>query len=163
MREQARSPSENFFAEHHPLPRQCGFALAAALLAVILVAALLASLFFAVTEETRTGSAIARRDDALAAAETAIELGLDELGTRPPDYSSVGAVESRAVEVDGFPVVVHTTRLDSSLFWLVAVIGDARDPAAVTRRIGVLANASRGSADSITIVRRTERAWSELF
>lgn len=163
MRGQARSPNETFFVEHHTVPRQCGFALAAALLAIILIAAVLASLFFAVTEETRTGSAIARRDDALAAAETAIELGLDELGTRPPDYSSVGAVESRPVKVEGFPVVVHTTRLDSGLFWLVAVVGDARDPAAVTRRIGVLANASRGSADSITIVRKTERAWSELF
>jgi hypothetical protein len=59
--------------------------------------------------------------------------------------------------------MVHTTRLDSSLFWVVGVVGDRRDPAAVTRRIGVLVAASRDSSGSIRIVRVPERAWSELF
>lgn len=142
---------------------QCGFALATALLAIILVTALLAALFFAVNEETRTGSAIARRDHALAAAESALEAGLDHLRTRPPDYSSIGAVESRSMDVEGLPGVVHITRLDSGLFWLVAVVGSEGDPGAMARRIGVLASAFPGSSDSITIVRVAPRGWSELF
>jgi hypothetical protein len=140
-----------------------GAALLGALLATIVIAALLASLFFAASEETRTGSAIGRRDRALAAAESAIEIGLDRLGTWPPEYPAVGGVETHSVDADGIPSVVHITRLDSSLFWLVAVVGDASDPAAVTRRIGVLATATRHASDSIAIVRRAERGWSELF
>jgi Tfp pilus assembly protein PilX len=140
-----------------------GFALAAALLAIVLIAAVLAALFFAVTEETRASAATSRRDHALAAAESALEAGTDWLVTRAPDYSSIGRAESQLVEVEGFPVVVHATRLDSTMFWVVGVVGDARDPAAVTRRIGLLVSATRDSSGSLTIVRIPERAWSELF
>lgn len=159
----ARSPDEALLVAHRAVGHRCGFALAAALLATVIIAGVLACLFFAVTEETRTGTAIKRRDHALAAGESAIEVGLDKLETWPLDLAPVGAVETHLVEVEGLPTAVHITRLDSSLFWLVAVVGDARDPSAVTRRIGVLATAFRPSPDSITIVRRTERAWSELF
>lgn len=140
-----------------------GFALAAALLAIMIIGALLASLFFAITEETRTGAASRRRDQALAASESAIQIGVALLATQVPDQSSIGTVRSQPVEVEGFPATVHITRLDSSLFWLLAVVGDSRDPAAVTRRIGLLVAASRDSSGSIRIVRIPERAWSELF
>ena len=140
-----------------------GFALAAALLAIMIIGALLASLFFATTEETRTGAATRRRDHALAAAESAIQIGLNRLETEAADHSSIGTTRSQPIEVEGFPAMVHTTRLDSSLFWAVAVVGERQDPAAVTRRIGVLVAASRDSSGSIRIVRIPERAWSELF
>jgi Tfp pilus assembly protein PilX len=138
-------------------------ALAAALLAIMIIGALLASLFFATTEETRASAASRRADRALAAAESAIEIGLDRLETEAPDHSSIGTARSQPVEVEGFPAMVHTTRLDSSLFWVLAVVGDRRDPAAVTRRIGLLVAASRDSSGSIRIVRIPQRAWSELF
>ncbi len=140
-----------------------GFALAAALLAIMIIGALLASLFFAVTEETRATAATSRRDRALAAAESAIEMGIDRLATQPPDQSSIGTGHSQPVVVEGLPAVVHTTRLDSTLFWVVGVVGDARDPSAVARRIGVLVAAAADSSGSIRIVRIPERAWSELF
>ena len=139
-----------------------GFALAAALLAIMIIGALLASLFFAITEETRTGAASRRRDHALAAAESAIQIGVALLATQV-DQSSIGTARSQPVEVEGFPATVHITRLDSSLFWVLAVVGDSRDPAAVTRRTGLLVAASRDSSGSIRIVRIPERAWSELF
>lgn len=140
-----------------------GFALAAALLAIMIIGALLASLFFAITEETRTGAASRRGDHALAAAESAIQIGVALLATQVPDQSSIGTARSQPVEVEGFPATVHITRLDSSLFWVLAVVGDSRDPAAVTRRAGLLVAASRDSSGSIRIVRIPERAWSELF
>jgi Tfp pilus assembly protein PilX len=140
-----------------------GFALAAGLLAIMIIGALLASLFFAVTEETRISAATGRRDHALAAAESVVEIAIDRLATRAPDHSAIGTTDSQLVEVEGFPAAVHTTRLDSSVFWVVGVIGDARDPAAVTRRIGVFVATSRDPFGSITIVRIPERAWSELF
>ena len=140
-----------------------GFALALALLAVVLIAALLAGLFFAVNEETRTAAAISRGDDALAAAESAIEAGLDHLRHPPADYPPVGGVETQSVAAEDFSSVVYITRLDSALFWLVAVVGRDGDPRASVRRIGVLANVARGSDDSIRIVRVARRGWSELF
>ncbi len=142
---------------------RAGFALVATLVATLLIAALTASLFFAVTEETRTEAAIDRGDNALAAAESALASGLSGLRTWQLDSLSVGGNQSHLLTAEGLPAVVHVTRLDSTLFWLVAVVGDAGDPAAVVRRIGIMAQATRQSSDSITIVRVTERGWSELF
>lgn len=144
------------------MARRAGFALAIALLAVVLIAALLAALFFAVNEETRTGSATARRNDALAAAETAINAGLAQLRTEALDQR-VGAVETRSLPAGGLSSVVYVTRLDSSLFWLVASVASDRNAGVSTRRIGVLATASQRQDDSIRIVRVTRRGWSELY
>lgn len=143
------------------VPRD-GFALAIALLATLLIAALLAGLFFAVNEETRTGVAVAARDRALAVAESALEAALDGVEaqrTAPP----VGGMESRSFDVNGRSAVVHMTRLDSGLFWLVAVVQDNGESGAPPRRIGALAVESRAPADSISIVRVTRQGWSELF
>ena len=137
--------------------------LAAALVATILISALLASLFFAVTEETRSGAAIERGDQALAAAETAIESGLKQARHALAEDQPSGTMETHLIDVEGFPTAVHLTRLDSSLVWLVAVVGDARNPSLELRRVGVLAEAFRQLPDSITIVRIPRRGWSELY
>ena len=52
-----------------------GFALAAALMALMLISALVASVFFAVLEETTIGAAAATKQLALSAAESAISAG----------------------------------------------------------------------------------------
>jgi hypothetical protein len=129
----------------------------------MLIAAVLAALFFAVNQDTRTGSAIARRDRSLAAAESALEGGFEQLHSNPPEPSPPGTSESRTILVGGEPAVVHMTRLDSGLFWLVAVVGNDGDPSAPSRRIGALAAQFRATSDSISIVRVAERGWSELF
>jgi hypothetical protein len=140
-----------------------GFALALALLATILIGALLAALFFAVNQETKTDSAIAWRDRALVAGESALELEFERLRARPPEILQLGGAESREIDVDGSRVTVHVTRLDSGLFWLVAAIGNDGDAAAPARRIGTLAARLGGASDSISIVRVPGRGWSELF
>jgi Tfp pilus assembly protein PilX len=142
--------------------RRRGFALAIALLAVVLIAALLAALFFAVNEETRTGSAIAGHDDALSAAETAINSSLERLRSTPLSQA-VGAVEMQSISAGGLYSVVYVTRLDPTLFWLVATVRSERNTGVSTRRIGVLATASERQDDSIRIVRVTRRGWSELY
>ena len=143
--------------------RPDGFALAIALLATLLIAALLAALFFAVNEETRTGVAVASRDRQLTVAESALEAALANFDSERPPGSQVGTVESRSVYVNGRSAVVHLTRLDSTLVWLVAVVADDGARSAPPRRIGALATESRLSADSISTVRVTRRGWSELF
>ena len=153
-----RAKAPGWRSRTHP-----GFALALALLATVLIAALLAALFFAVNQETKTGSAVARRDRALAAGESAIELAFERLRSEPPDPAPPGAVESHAISVEGGSAVVHVTHLDSGLLWLVAVVGNDVDPAAPPRRIGTLAARIGAASDSIRIVRVPGRGWSELF
>jgi hypothetical protein len=76
---------------------------------------------------------------------------------------AVGETRSRQIQGLDAQVIVYITRLDSSLYWLVADAGSTSPNSGVARRIGVVVRAKNGSADSITIDRISERAWSELF
>jgi Tfp pilus assembly protein PilX len=140
-----------------------GFALPAALLAVLLIAALIAGAFGAVTEETRMAAAAADRQHALLSAESALETIIATQSASP--LGSIGVGETRSRHVDGLevPVTVYVTRLDSSLYWLVADAGDTSSRSGIARRIGIVARATSGPAGSMVIDRIPERGWSELF
>lgn len=140
-----------------------GFALPAALLAVLLIAALIAGVFSATTDEMRMGVAANERQLALLGAESAIERAITALCESPNDSIGVGETRSRPVEGLGVPAVVYITRLDSSLYWLVADAGGPSPNSGVARRIGVVVREKRGLGDSITVDRISERSWSELF
>lgn len=144
-------------------PDRAGFALPAALLALLLIAALIAGAFGATNEETKIGSAASGRQLALLSAESAIEGAITVLSMTPDDSIGVGETRSRSVEGLGVPVVVYVTRLDSSLYWLVAQGGGISSSFGVSRRIGVVVRATNRSGHSMTIDRIQERAWSELF
>jgi Tfp pilus assembly protein PilX len=137
--------------------------LPAVLLALLLIAALIAGAFTAVTEETRMGAAAADRQHALLSAESAIGIVISALSASPGDSIGVGETRSRQIEGLEVPVVVFSTRLDSSLYWLVAAAGDTSSRSGVTRRIGVVVRATNSPAGSISINRIPERGWSELF
>ncbi len=145
-----------------PLGRN-GFALPAVLLALLLIAALIAGVFSGTTEETRMGTAAAARQTALIAAESAIEIGITTLASSADEPIAVGETRQRRIEGLDAPTVVYITRLDSSLYWLVADAGSSSPNSGVMRRIGVVVRAKNGSGDSITVDRISERAWSELF
>lgn len=138
-------------------------ALAAVLLVLLLVAALVAGVFSATIEETHIGAAASGRLTALLSAESALEATISALPTAAYDAMEVG--ETRAREFAGLaaPVVVHVTRLDSSLYWLVADAGELAPASGVARRIGVVVRARGGSGASITIDRIPDRGWAELF
>jgi Tfp pilus assembly protein PilX len=140
-----------------------GFALPAALLAVLLIAALIAGAFGAVTEETRMGTAAADRHHALLSAESALEIVISAQSASPRDSIAVGETRSRQVDGLEVPVVVYTTRLDSSLYWFVADAGDTPSGSGIARRIGIVIRATSGPSGSMTIDRIPERGWSELF
>jgi len=140
-----------------------GFALPASLLAVLLIAALIAGAFGAVTEETRMGAAAADRQHALMSAESALEIVIATQSASPRDSIDVGETRSRRVEGLDVPVVVYVTRLDSSLYWLVADAGDTSSRSGIARRIGFAVRAKTGPAGSMIIDRIAERGWSELF
>ncbi len=140
-----------------------GFAILAALLALLLIAALIAAAFNATTEETRIGAAAADRQHALLSAESAIEIVLMAQAGSNGDSISVAETKSRVIDGLGVPVVVYVTRLDSTLYWIVADAGDESVGSGAARRIGVLARVRNGPAGSMAIDRIQERAWSELF
>jgi Tfp pilus assembly protein PilX len=142
---------------------ESGFALPAALLAVLLIAALIAGAFGAVTEETRMGAAASDRQHALLSAESALEIVIATQSASLRDSIGVGETRSRQVEGLEVPVAVYVTRLDSSLYWLVADAGDTSSRSGISRRIGIVARATIGPGGSMTIDRTAERGWSELF
>lgn len=140
-----------------------GLALPAALLMVLLIAALIAGAFGAITEETRMAMAAADRQHALLSAESALEIVISEQSASPLDSIALGETRSRRIGGLDVPVVVYTTRLDSSRYWLVADAGDASSRSGIARRIGVVVRAREGPSGSISIDRISERWWSELF
>jgi Tfp pilus assembly protein PilX len=140
-----------------------GFVLAAALLALLLIAALVAGVLFAATEETRIGAASTRRQLGLAAAESAIEATIADWGNRSLVPSAVGATRSMGLGDLGVAVTVYVTRLDSTIYWIVADAGDDAFQSGATRRIGTLVTVKNAIDGSISIDRIPERWWSELF
>ena len=151
------------FASLEQEPRPEGFALPAVLLALLLIAALIAGAFSATTEETRMGAATASRHTALVTAESAIEIAIGALSPLADDPIGVGETRNRRIEGLDAPAIVYITRLDSSLYWLVADAGGTSPNSGMARRIGVVVRAENGPGHSITIDRISERAWSELF
>jgi Tfp pilus assembly protein PilX len=143
-------------------PRK-GFALAAALLVLLLVSALVTGVFVAATEETRVGIAGVERHHAFVAAESAIEMTIATF--RPDTTAAIGLAGTKTIPIGDLeaPVIVYVTRLDSALYWIVADAGASPVEASASRRIGVVVRAVTALDHSIIIDRISERWWSELF
>lgn len=143
-------------------PRK-GFALVAALLVLLLVSALVTGAFVAATEETKVGITGVERHLTFVAAESAIEMTIATF--RPDTTASIGLAGTRTTPIGDLevPVIVYVTRLDSTLYWIVADAGGSRDEPTVSRRIGVVVRAVATPNHSIVIDRISERWWSELF
>jgi len=140
-----------------------GFALVAALLSLALIAALVASVLFAATEETRIGSASAGSQLALSAAESAIEVTLSNWPDVADAQVGIRGAQNTNVDWFGTPVSVTVTRLDSTLYWVVADAGGASSQASPARRIGAFVRVEVRPDRSITVDRIPARWWSELF
>jgi type II secretory pathway pseudopilin PulG len=140
-----------------------GFVLAAVLLAMILIAALVGGVLFAATEETRIGAALTRRQLTLSAAESAIEATIADWPNSSVAPVGIGETQSTGFEDLGVAVTVYVTRLDSTIYWIVADAGDAAFQSGVARRVGTLVTVQNAMDGSIAIDRIPERWWSELF
>jgi hypothetical protein len=141
-------------------PRK-GFALIAAVLAIVLIGALVAGAMFATTEETKVGSAGIARDMALIAAESALASAVTTSAL--PTRIGIGGMTSRRSELGGRPVNVYVTRLDSTIYWFVAESAADASHSGAQRRVGILVAAHSQADSSISISPISERAWSELF
>jgi type II secretory pathway pseudopilin PulG len=157
--ERAAPLAERFFIQR----RQAGFALAAALLALLLISALVTGVIFAATEETRVGAASSERQVALLNAESAIELAIAGWSPDSAGAIGIGVTTTAATGGMGMRATLHITRLDSTLYWLVADAAGPSPGSRVSRRIGIVVKVLKTAEHSIVIDRIEERSWSELF
>jgi Tfp pilus assembly protein PilX len=137
--------------------------LVAALLAVVLIGALVAGAVFVTAEETRVGANGAARELALMTAESAIASLVSEASVTRPSEVGVAGVISETAQISGRQVALYLTRLDSTVYWVVAEV--AADPrrSGARRRIGMLVTTERPLDGTTSISPISERAWSELF
>jgi hypothetical protein len=140
-----------------------GFILVAVLLAIVLIGALVTGVLFATTEETRSGAAGAACAMSLIASESALAAAIADIGpTLPPSIGVTGTI-SRRVDGLGTPVTVYVTRLDSSVYWIVADALPDPTRSGAHRRIGVLLKTLATPDGSIRVDPIHQRHWSELF
>ena len=144
-------------------PRRSGFVLVAALLALLLIAALVTGVLFAAAEATHMGTASSSRALALIAAESAIERSAESWSWPASEALEIGAPTVSTLDDNGLSVVVHVTRLDSALYWVVADAQPALTGSGVGARIGAVLRKKTGLDGSISIDRISDRWWSELF
>ena len=140
-----------------------GFALVAALLAIVLIGALVAGVLFATTEDTKAGATGVARDMALIAAESAIGIAIrDRAAAMPAVIGTAGTMSSR-IDGPGAGAIVYITRLDSTTYWIVSDVVANPDRSGARRRIGVVVVSGHAPDGSIVIDPISERWWAELF
>jgi hypothetical protein len=154
------TPSHSEAARTYP---RDGFALVAALLAIVLIGALVAGAMFATTEETRVGAAGGARDVALISAESAIASLVSEASVTRPEDVGVPGVVSQTTMMSGRSVTLYVTRLDSTIYWVVAEAAADPSRSRARRRIGLLVTTQPRPDGTMSISPISERAWSELF
>jgi type II secretory pathway pseudopilin PulG len=155
-------PSRSFVPRRAQRDRK-GFALAAALLAVVLIGGLVAGVLFATTEETRAGAVVVEREVALNACESAIAMTITDPGLRLPDSIGVGGTISGHIRGFGPEIIVYITRLDSALYSIVAESVPEPASAGGQHRVGVVVRSSIAADRSIAIDPISERPWFEVF
>jgi Tfp pilus assembly protein PilX len=160
----SRAPTSSTCSSRQPRRRdRAGYVLVAALLAIVLIGALAVGGWFATNEDTRSGSTGVSRDLALIATESALAMTMTAPSPTLPSATGVVGTTASRIEGLGLPVVVYITRLDSTMYWIVAEAVAEPSHSGARRRIGVVVKAVWGPEGSIAIDPISERAWSELF
>lgn len=140
-----------------------GFVLAAALLAILLIALLVAGVLAATTEETRISSASAAREQALVAAESALAAAVGSWTGRRSQQIGLGGAELSTISDGVMPVSLTITRLDSTLYSIVA---EARSPSSQSqaiRRIGAIVSVKIAADSSLQVDPIPDLWWSEIL
>ena len=137
--------------------------LAAALLVVVLVASLVAGVFFATMEETHIADTAASRERALHAAESAIDATIRTWRDRSEQPIGVNGADLSTFSESSLSVAVTITRLDSTLYSIVAEAASPSSVSAAKRRIGAVVSIDNAIDDSVLVDPIPERWWSEHF
>ena len=140
-----------------------GFILAAALLVVVLIAVLVAGVFFATMEEGHIANSGAARERALSAAEAAIDQEIGNWSNRAGQAIGVAGEQLSTWSSAGMMVDITITRLDSTLYSIVAQARSPSSTSAAMRRIGVVVSTPNSVNDSILVDPIPERWWYDIL
>lgn len=151
--------------QHCAMTERKGFALAAALMALVLVAVMVTGALFASSQETHASEAEVLETRAAAYAENAV---LKRVGSWNPiscDALALGAVIIENPPADPpFESTVFVTRLDSAVF---LVVGEGRIASRgafrVRRRIAIAVRIARDAQGAEHAFRVSEQAWTALY
>jgi hypothetical protein len=142
-----------------------GFALAAALIAIVLIAAMVTGALFATHQETSATAAELTDQQASAYAERSALLAVAYWSCGECDAMQVGSVIVRSPTIDPpLESTVYVTRLDSALF-LVTAEGRVVSSSILRarRRVSVAVGISRDSSGLSRAFRVSEQAWSSAY
>lgn len=145
--------------------RRRGFALAAALMALVLVAAMITGALFASSQETHASEAESLEARAATYAERAAINKLDTWDAVLCDALAPGAVIIANPPANPpLESTVYITRLDSALF---LIVGEGRitssGPLRVRRRIAIAVKIARDAQGVEHALRVSEQAWTALY
>jgi hypothetical protein len=142
-----------------------GFALAVALMAIVIIAVLVTGALFASSQETRAGESELLDNKASAYAELAALRAIASWNGPECDALAVGAV--LLVSPPAEPPIesaVYITRLDSALF---LVVGEgrvaARGVTRLRRRVAIAVRTARDASGTSTALPLSEHAWVTLY
>lgn len=142
-----------------------GFALAAALMALVLVAVMITGALFASSQETHASAAEVLETRATAYAERSALRTIDSWNAISCDALAPGAVIIENPPADPpLESTVYITRLDSAVF---LVVGEGRitsgRPLRVRRRIAIAVRIARDAQGVEHALRVSEQAWTALY
>lgn len=142
-----------------------GFALPAALMALVLIAVMITGALFASSQETHASAAEMQEARAAAYAEGVVGSKIDSWDAVFCDALAPGAVIIANPPADPpLESTVYITRLDSAVF---LVVGEGRitssGPLRVRRRIAIAVKIARDAQGVEHALRVSEQAWAALY
>lgn len=143
-----------------------GFALAVALMALVIIAILVTAVLFATSQETHVSEGELLETRSSGYAEW---VSLDKMATwnaAQCDSLPVGGVIKETPPADPpFESTVYVTRLDSAVFFIVGEgsIASQNGVARIRRRVGVLVRIERDAQNVERVRRVSEQAWTALY
>ncbi|MEO5588936.1 MAG: hypothetical protein ABIS03_05065 [Gemmatimonadaceae bacterium] len=142
-----------------------GFALAAALLALVLIAALVSGAMFSALQETRTSRAEIVEQQATSLAERVAIEAIADWRCDDCDGMAIGSVISRnQAPIAPFASRLFVTRLDSALY---LVTGEVRDSLSgvgdLRRRVSIAVRTARDADSALRAGRIAGDAWVTAY
>jgi len=147
------------------MKRRRGFALAVALMAIVLIAVIVTGALFATLQETRAGVSEMLETQASAYAELTAWRAISGWNGATCDALAVGAVLLESPPASPpLESTAYITRLDSALF---LVVGEgrvsARGATRLRRRVSIAVRTSRDASGATTVLPLSEHAWVTLY
>lgn len=143
-----------------------GFALAVALMALVVITVLVTAALFATSQETHISEAEVLETMASGYAERVTIDQISSWNAGLCDSLPTGGVIKETPAADPpFESSVYVTRLDSALFFIVGEgsIASQNGEARIRRRVGVLVRTERDTKNAERVRRVSEQAWAALY